>query len=363
MKTVLLFALTQLKRILRDPVTLLVLFAIPVLLLVLFGAFMRGADNLSLPVAIVNQSSTEYASEFEAQLRGIDVFRATDEGLSLEAAQEQLKNSEVDGVIELSPGFGGSATDIPAGSVRVYTSGNNMNGSDVLSSIVNGVVDQANSEATGYVPPITVEEMSVEGNVGGTFSYLFAIFTAMGIMMVGIFGVASVVSSDKKTGILRRLCVTPLRAWQIMTGTMLAFGVICLGVVALMTALGMLLFGLEMNGNWFVYVAFIILASLLMLSLGLVVGGIAKNTTQADIYGQIVFIVSLGFSGIWLPRMLMPDWLQAVTSFLPLTPVIDGIRHIVTEGAMFTDLWMELLVIVGWLVVVFIVGTRTFRWE
>jgi len=363
MKTALFFAITQLKRIVRDPVTLIVLFAIPVLLLVLFGAFMRGADNLSLRVAVVNQSDIAYANEFESQLRGIDVFRTSDDRPDLGAAQEQLKNGELDGVIELAPGFGAAAGENPAGSVRVYTDGSDMNSNNVISSIVNSVVDQANTETTGYIPPITVEEKTLAGNRGNTFSYLFSIFTAMGVMMVGIFGVASVIASDKKTGILRRLRVTPLRSWQIMFGTMLSFGVICLAVVALMTVLGMTLFGLEMNGSWLLYILFAILSSLLMLSLGLIVGGVSKNTTQSDIYGQIIFIVSLGFSGIWLPRMLMPEWLQGITSFLPLTPVVDGIRQIVTEGVMITGLWTELLVIVAWLVVLFVVGTRTFRWE
>ena len=37
-------------------------------------------------------------------------------------------------------------------------------------------------------------------------------------------------------------------------------------------------------------------------------------------------------SGTFFPRFLMPEWLQNLSGLLPLTPVIDGIRLIATEG-------------------------------
>jgi ABC-2 type transport system permease protein len=68
-------------------------------------------------------------------------------------------------------------------------------------------------------------------------------------------------------------------------------------------------------------------------------------------------------SGTFFPRYLMPDWLQNVTTFLPLTPVIDGIRLITTEGASLIGVLPQLGLIGAWLVVIYIIAFKVFRWE
>ena len=59
----------------------------------------------------------------------------------------------------------------------------------------------------------------------------------------------------------------------------------------------------------------------------------------------------------------MPEWLQHVTNFLPLTPVIDGIRLIATEGKGVMEILLQLGMIGGWLIVAYVIAFRVFRWE
>ncbi len=363
MKTTFLFAKNQLMRVFRDPVTLIVLFAIPMLLLVLFGAFTRGTDNISLKVAVVNNSKEEFAKDFETQLRDVKTFKQPDAKLSIDAAKQQMRNDELDGIIELPATFGEAVNGVPSGSAKVYFDQTDTATGDIVSSIMNNVILETNKQLTGVVMPLAIERTPISGSGVRIFDSLFAMFTAMAIMMVGIFGVASTVASDKKTGILRRLRATPLHSSQLIIGTGLAFVVVALVATALMTTLALAVFGLEMKGDWFLLTGFVLLSTILMIGFGLAIAGWSKNGTQADIYGQIVFIASLAFSGLWFPRSLMPEWLQSITSFLPLTPIIDGIRSIVTEGVSYASLGFEFAVIVGWVVFVFALGIKTFKWE
>lgn len=363
MKTALLMAKTQLRRVLRDPVTLLVLFAIPMLLLVMFGAFTGNTDNLSLRVAVVNSSSEPFAKDFAKQLEGIKVFKQPDEKLSLEDAKQKMKSDELDGIVELPSGFGAVTNNAPSGKVKVYFDQTDATTGDIVSSIMNGVTEETNKQITGAELPFSVERESITGTGARIFDNLFAMFTAMAIMMVGIFGVASAIPYDKKSGVLRRLRVTPLKTRDFVFGMMTTYFVVGAVAVALMTTLAVVFFDLEMKGSWFDFGIFTALTVLLMVGFGLAVGGWAKNSTQADVYGQIIFISSLAFSGLWFPRVLMPEWLQGITSFLPLTPVIEGIRSIVTEGANLVALGSELMVIALWAVVIVVVGIKTFRWE
>lgn len=364
MKTVFLFAKNQLMRVFRDPVTLIVLFAIPVLLLVLFGAFTRGTDDIKLRVAIVNSSSEGFAKQFEEQLKKVETFKQpSTPPPSIDEARQQMRNDELDSIIELPAEFGHSVNEVPTGSARVYFDQTDTATGDIVSSIMNNIVLETNKQVTGVEMPLSIERTPISGSGVRIFDSLYAMFTSMAIMMVGVFGVASTLASDKKTGILRRLRATPLRSSQLLIGVGMAFAVVAFLAVALMTVLALTVFGLEMKGSWLVLAGLVALAIIVMLGFGLAIAGWSKNSTQADIYGQIVFIASLAFSGLWFPRALMPEWLQSITSFLPLTPIIDGMRAIITEGATFAALGFEIAVLSGWIVAIFLIGIKTFRWE
>jgi ABC-2 type transport system permease protein len=59
----------------------------------------------------------------------------------------------------------------------------------------------------------------------------------------------------------------------------------------------------------------------------------------------------------------MPEWLQNVSGFLPLSPVIDGIRLIATEGKHLIDILPQIGLIGAWIVIVYFIAFKVFRWE
>ena len=61
-------------RILRDPVGTIILFGLPMVLLVVFGAFMSNTDSLSLDTGFVDSSGHPIGSTIKEALRGTGVF-------------------------------------------------------------------------------------------------------------------------------------------------------------------------------------------------------------------------------------------------------------------------------------------------
>ncbi len=363
MKTTFLFAKTQLLRISRDYVTLIVLFSIPLLLLLLFGAFTANTNNISLKVAVVNESNTPFSQQFTSSLKKVDVLKHDDDIKTEFEARDKVKSGDLDAMILLPESFGEIKNNMPSGNAKVYVNQSDRSTGEIVMGVMNSIVEQTNVTVTGSHPPLTVERALIEGQSERVFDNLYAMFTGMAIMMVGIFGVASVIPADKKTGMLRRLRVTPLRSSQLIIGTALAYLVVCLVSVALMTALAVFGFDMSIKGSLFDFGLFVLIASFLMIAFGVLVGGVSKNTTQSDIYGQIIFISSLAFSGLWVPRALMPEWLQGITAYLPLTPVIEGLQRIVIEGVSISTLGFQLAVMCGWIIAVTLLSIKTFRWE
>ena len=92
-------------------------------------------------------------------------------------------------------------------------------------------------------------------------------------------------------------------------------------------------------------------------------GGWAKNERQVAPLAQIVSFPMMFLSGVFFPRFLMPDWLQNITAYVPLTPVVEGARLIITEGKGFLDLLPQFGLIAGWCVMIYIIAFRVVRWE
>jgi ABC-2 type transport system permease protein len=128
-------------------------------------------------------------------------------------------------------------------------------------------------------------------------------------------------------------------------------------------AVAISIFHLNVVGNYFELAAFLVLSTVTILGIGLALGGWAKNERQAAPLGNIIVFPMMFLSGTFFPRFLMPDWLQTVSGFLPLTPVVDGIRLIATEGKHLTQIGPQVGLIGLWLVVIYVIAFRVFRWE
>jgi ABC-2 type transport system permease protein len=164
-------------------------------------------------------------------------------------------------------------------------------------------------------------------------------------------------------GILRRLHTTPLRVWQYFLSVMLGNAVVGLMSLALMYAVAMKLFNLHITGNPLELIVFLIFSLILILGIGLAIGGWAKNERQAAPLANIVVFPMMFLSGTFFPRFGLPVWLQHVTDYFPLTPVIDGARLITTEGLHLTQIGSQLGIMAVWLVIVYVIAFRVFRWE
>ncbi|MCA9326324.1 ABC transporter permease, partial [Candidatus Saccharibacteria bacterium] len=195
------------------------------------------------------------------------------------------------------------------------------------------------------------------------FDYTFAGLLGFSIIGIGIFGPINVFPELKKQGILRRLHTTPLRVWQYFMATMFSQALTGLVGVAAQFAVAIAVFKLNVAGNWFEIIAFTVLGIFMILGIGLAVGGWAKNERQAAPLANAVVFPMMFLSGTFFPRFLMPQWLQNVSDYLPLTPVIDGLRLLTTEGVHLINLGHQLLLIGIWTLVIYVIAFRVFRWE
>jgi ABC-2 type transport system permease protein len=353
---------TLTKRYFRDPVALFFTLVFPVIFLLIFGAMSR-SNSVSFNIAVVNHSDTTFASDFVDQLKRNKVFSIKDVQ-GFDQAKEKMGQGELDSIVELPANFGKSdAASIPRGELVVYYQEAKPDTGQTVASVMQRVLDGINSKLVAVNDPLVVVQKATKTTNLTRFDYTVSGIVGFSLMSLAIFGMANGFPADKKSGALRRLRATPLRASQLILATALEYLLIGLLTVVVMFAVATMLFDFNMRGSYLTLAVFVLLGVFSLFGFGMAIGGWAKNENQSAPLSNLVAFPMMFLTGVFFPVYLMPEWLQSISHFLPLTPVIDGIRLITTENASLLSLGPELAIIFGWTVIIYTIAFRVFRWE
>lgn len=363
--TVSTFVKINTKRFFRDKLAIFFTIGFPLIFLFVFGSLNSGSDNVSFRVALINQSDSSFAKEFVKDAGASGVLKVDPEVTTQDAAKEKMGNSQLDATIILPQDFGHTqpGRTYPSGQAEILYTENNQASAQALNAVLTSQFGAINAKFVQNVTPFTVTSTQLNERSLSAFDYTFAGLLGFAIIGMGIFGPVNVFPELKKMGILRRLSTTPLKVWQYFLATMIGQAIIGLVSIAIMFAVSILVFHLQVVGNYLELTLFLIASIVMILGIGLALGGWAKNERQAAPLSNIIVFPMMFLSGTFFPRFAMPQWLQDISSVLPLTPVIDGIRLIATEGKHLIDILPQLGLIGVWLVVIYFIAFKVFRWE
>jgi len=361
--TVWAFYTVNLKRLFRDKTALFFTFLFPLIFLLVFG-YANKDNGVSFSVALLNQSSTQIATQTTKQISSSKVFKVDKTLQTMKQAREKMQRSQIDAIIVLPADFGKTVNGTPTGQAQVIYTQNGAQAGQAVQSVLQGqYFAQLNTKLVANNTPFRASAVKLNENSLTSFDYAFAGILGFTILGSGIFGPINIFPELKKMGILRRLHTTPLRVWQYFMSVMLGNAVVGLMSLGLMYVVAMGLFDLHIAGNVIELVLFLIFSLILILGIGLAVGGWAKNERQAAPLANLIVFPMMFLSGTFFPRFGLPVWLQHVTDYFPLTPVIDGARLITTEGLHLTQIGSQLGIMAVWLIVVYVIAFRVFRWE
>jgi len=363
--TIWVFFSINIRRLFRDRLALFFTFLFPLIFLFVFGGINSGNKSVAFKVAIINESHSSFAKQFVSQLSQQKAFKVDKTVSTFAQANEKMSRSELDATIELPPNFGtvrpGQAA--PSGNAVVHYTQNNQSAATTLTTVLQAEMQTINAKLVRSATPFTVTSKQNNARSLTSFDYAFTGLLGFSILGAGIFGPINVFPELKKMGILRRLHTTPLRVWQYFLSVMFGNAVSGLLSIAVMFAVAMSIFHLKVVGNYLELALFLAFSIIVILGIGLAIGGWAKNERQAAPLANIIVFPMMFLSGTFFPRFLMPHWLQNITTFMPLSPVIDGARLITAEGKHLTDIGSQLGIMAVWLVIVYAIAFRVFRWE
>lgn len=166
---------------------------------------------------------------------------------------------------------------------------------------------------------------------------------------------------ERTSGTLERLMATRVGKLDIVLGYALAFSLF--GIIQSLITTGIAVYALGMNvvgSLWFVVVV-AILDTLLGVALGLLASAFARTEFQAVQFMPVFIFPQLIVCGLFIPLAQLPDTLNAIAYWLPLTYAVDALNGVVVNSTITSDMWRDIWVILIFIVAALLLASLTLR--
>ena len=185
----------------------------------------------------------------------------------------------------------------------------------------------------------------------------------MSIMQMGLFSVAFTFVQMKNRGILRRLLATPVRPASFLFAQVTTRLIVSVLQTLVLIGLAVLIFDVRFAGNLAAMVVLAIIGGGVFVSLGFAISGWAKTEDVAAPIANVIALPMMFLSGVFFPRDAMPPAIRGIADFLPLSYLSDAMREVAIEGQSLWSQWYDILGLLVWLALTFVIAVRLFRWE
>ncbi|GAB4144761.1 MAG: hypothetical protein OHK0017_03600 [Patescibacteria group bacterium] len=269
--------------------------------------------------------------------------------------EERLKSDLISGEVDLA------VLKDDQGNIGYFTSNTNFKNQDLVRTIFqNSIQTQKLSSPNNqlnFQDIATRQFKQIDLVLPGQISFA--------LISTAVFGVAFVMLSLRKGLVLKRLAVSALPKWAVLTSFMLNQLFLALLVVSVL-----LIFAYYMFSATFIYglltIIQLILVSLLgylsFTGLGLIVATFSKSETTAPFLSNSLTIPQFLLSGTFFPLSMFPDWLATIGSWLPMTLLRTVILRLNLEGVNLLQLWPQLIALILWSVFLYAICLRFLNW-
>ena len=190
----------------------------------------------------------------------------------------------------------------------------------------------------------------------------FGAISTIAICAGGVMGLPLVISDYRQKKILKRYKVTPSSPMLLLGVHVAIYALYALASLVLVYLAATLFFNIHFSGSLPVFLLAYLLVMLSIFSIGMMVGGVARDIKTASVAASILYFPMLILSGATLPYEVMPATLRKIADILPLTQGIKLLKA-ASLGLPAEILWVPLIVMVGIMIVCVGVAIRFFKWE
>lgn len=157
--------------------------------------------------------------------------------------------------------------------------------------------------------------------------YTLAGIISIGILSVGLMSVVTMFGRYRKSGVLNQLRMAPLKPVSFVMGITLSRMVLSVFSLLIILGCSLLFLRASFEVDWLLLFITLISSTLGMMALGLLLVLIFRNPETANTTAAILMFGMHFLAGIFFPTAMLPDYMKAISTLLPLKYVATLVRH------------------------------------
>lgn len=332
----------------RDRTALMFSILLPVLFLLFFGAIYKNSNAPRITLITVGQVKLiQQADKVPALAKILTVTHDK----KLPTALADVRKGSADAVVLQHGG-----TLVLRYSVADPTT------SGIVNQIVGSIVQDAN--LAGHPARFTLRASQVQDKSLKTIQYVTPGLLGWALASGATFGAAITLVTWRQNKLLRRLRLAPVSTAEIVTARIGISVVIGLIQMAVFLAIATLpYFGLKLSHAWWMAVPLVVCGILAFMSIGLLVGAVAKTQQAAASIANLVILPMAFLGGAFLPLDFAPDWVRVVSHIMPLSYLVNGMQDVMARGESPSAALPAIGILLAFTVVVSAIAVRVFRWD
>jgi ABC-2 type transport system permease protein len=202
------------------------------------------------------------------------------------------------------------------------------------------------------------------GKQTGSIDYVDFITAGVVVMTVttGIAYAAVRLSTDLQQGIISRFRTMPVAPSAVLSGQAVSSTLSNLFSCVLVIGVALLV-GFRPDADvlaWLAFAGLLVLFTLATTWLAMFFGLLAKTPEGAGAFSYILLLL-IFISPSFVPTDSMTSWLRGFAENQPMTPIIETLRSLLTEGTAGPDIWAALAWAAGILVVSYALAVSLYR--
>lgn len=340
----------EMRQIVRDRRTLLILLFVPAFFLLVYG-YALNFDIRHVLIAVQDNDRSTASREVISAFVNSGYFDLYAEAPDNDTVSRIIDRNLVRAVLVIPTRFG---ADVSAGrptSVQFIVNGDNANTATTVVGYAIGLIGSlsAHFELQARLGSPAGPLLSVEPRVFYNSELRSTLFLVPGLiayiaMLTAVVSTALSIVREKEAGTMEQVRMSPIGPVPYILGKTAPYFVISLVSAMGIVAAAMIMFDMPMRGSWLVLLGVISLFLVGALGLGLLISSIAETQQVAFQVALLTsFLPTLMLSGFIFPIASMPTFLQIVTRVVPARYFLTALRGIVLKGTGPLVFWQDLV--------------------
>jgi ABC-2 type transport system permease protein len=340
-------------QILRDPRTLAITFAMPVLQIFLLG-YAATNDVRNVPLAVWDQDRSRASRELLDAYRAADYFHLDFEVDSETELRRLIDSGQARTGLIIPPDYSTRVASGKVAQVALVVDGSDptIAGTALSAATMIGqtkaqnlVVERAAARGQAAVTQMPVEvrtQVWYNPDLRSSY-YMIPALIGLILMTLTVLLTSTSIVRERERGTIEQLIVTPLRSLELIVGKLTPYVLIALIDMVEILVAGVLMFGVPINGSLPLLLLLTGLFLVTTLGLGLFISTISNTQQEAMLTTFFFLLPSIFLSGFLFPLAAMPWYLQAFSHLIPLRYFLIIVRGIIIKGVAIDTLWTEVI--------------------